>query len=55
MQLLHKITKYSQSHSLMDSDNLALVLSPNILSCLNGLGSSKQESVCFDLKSTTGM
>ena len=55
MKLLHKIAGCSQSHSLMDSESLALVVSPNILSSFDGLGSSRKESVCFDLKSTSGM
>ena len=52
MQLLQKVSACSHSHSLMDSESLALVLSPNIMSALGG--SSKKETVCLDIKTTTG-
>ena len=54
MQLLSRVAACSESHSLMDSESLALVLSPNLTPVLKGQGSSSKETVCLDVKITCG-
>ena len=50
MQLMHSVAACSDSHSLMNSESLALVLSPNLMP----VGSSRKETMCSDVKTTSG-
>ncbi len=50
MQLLHSVAVCSDSHSLMNSESLALVVSPNLMP----VGSSRKETMCSDVKTTSG-